>query len=140
MNPHSHQPYREHSTLLDETTDMCSSAINHLHNREPEPIRTYDNDGQCEESFQMEVENEEPLPQQQEETTIPTETNVSWPIFTNLPKKNNDETFNRYDFQKQYLHFLLELREGRLLPQNAIQAITSELLVLIEILYNIILI
>jgi hypothetical protein len=53
--------------------------------------------------------------------------------FRGLVQLDDGRVFDLNDFEKHYTQFLLELREGHLLPQNIVQSITSNILYLLDI-------
>ncbi|CAF1144225.1 unnamed protein product, partial [Didymodactylos carnosus] len=63
---------------------------------------------------------------------------VFWPLFTDTINPEAHECLTIDGFKKHYTRFLLELREGHLLPQNIIRSITSQIVILIEIIHRII--
>ncbi|CAF0880050.1 unnamed protein product, partial [Didymodactylos carnosus] len=63
---------------------------------------------------------------------------VFWPLFTDTINPEAHECLTIDGFKKHYTRFLLELREGHLLPQNIIGSITSQIVILIEIIHRII--
>ena len=67
------------------------------------------------------------------------ENNLDWPLSTCLISEEDDiEPFTINSFEKYYTRFLLDLREGHLLPQNIIQSITSYFRTMLETLFKII--
>ncbi|CAF0724721.1 unnamed protein product, partial [Didymodactylos carnosus] len=64
---------------------------------------------------------------------------MDWSLFScSINQEDDKEVFTTDSFEKHYTRFLLELREGHLLPQNIVQSITSYLTTLLMVLVKII--
>ncbi|CAF4094505.1 unnamed protein product [Rotaria magnacalcarata] len=124
--------YREHADILEETTgieevprdpNICNDAASNL------TCNVTDLGSDSEIDDMEDVENEE-----DEDTDV--DDIICWPSFKEilplLLEKNNDLD----SFEKFYLQFLLDLREGHSLPQNIIQVVTSAVRSLIEFIYE----
>ncbi|CAF4211224.1 unnamed protein product, partial [Rotaria sordida] len=73
------------------------------------------------------------------ERTRSSENDIDWPLFTSLINEEDDmEQFTINTFEKYYIRFLLDLREGHLLPQNIIKSITSYFTAMLDTLFKII--
>lgn len=72
------------------------------------------------------------------EGTKSSEYNIDWPLFTGLINGEDDiEQFTFSSFEKYYTRFLLDLREGHLLPQGIIKSITSYFTTMLDKLFGI---
>ena len=73
------------------------------------------------------------------ERTRSSENDIDWPLFTSLINEKDDmEQCILNTFEKYYTRFLLDLREGHLLPQNIIKSITSYFKTMLDALFKII--
>ncbi|CAM4845515.1 unnamed protein product [Rotaria magnacalcarata] len=86
---------------------------------------------------EQEIDDEDELEMFQD--TRSSENNTDWPLFTGLiNEEDNVEEFTINSFAKHYPRFLLDLREGLLLPQSIIKSIASYFTKMISTLFKII--
>ncbi|CAF1431235.1 unnamed protein product [Adineta steineri] len=73
-----------------------------------------------------------------EDTNI-NENLIDWSLFTDLTNtEDHNKEFTFSSFEKHYTHFLLNLREGHLLPQGIIKSITSYFTTMLDALFKLI--
>ncbi|CAF2123466.1 unnamed protein product [Rotaria magnacalcarata] len=98
---------------------------------------TISQDEENEHIDEQEIDDEDELEMFQD--TRSSENNTDWPLFTGLiNEEDNVEEFTINSFAKHYTRFLLDLREGLLLPQSIIKSITSYFTKMISTLFKII--
>ncbi|CAF3993437.1 unnamed protein product [Rotaria magnacalcarata] len=124
--------YREHGDILDENS--CQEAI--------QVEKNTDNDDTlvsiCDETdvdFQIELNDVEDE-QSAVEEEIDFDDTISWPSLKEIIPELSEAKKNLNSFEKFYLQFILNLREGHSLPQNIIQAVTFGVRSLIEFIYE----
>ncbi|CAM4849746.1 unnamed protein product [Rotaria magnacalcarata] len=124
--------YREHGDILDENS--CQEAI--------QVEKNTDNDDTlvsiCDETdvdFQIELNDLEDE-QSAVEEEIDFDDTISWPSLKEIIPELSEAKKNLNSFEKFYLQFILNLREGHSLPQNIIQAVTFGVRSLIEFIYE----
>ncbi|CAF3390963.1 unnamed protein product [Rotaria sp. Silwood2] len=84
--------------------------------------------------FDIDIDDMEDEQDNREE--IPAEDVICWPTLKEkIPSLLNNNT-DLDSFEKFYLQFLLDLREGHSLPQNIVQAVTSGVKSLIEFIFE----
>lgn len=126
--------YREHKGLLD--NDLCKTGGTHIHtkivdDKAPAPT-SYD----IQLDFNSQVHDIEDEQNEEEEEEIVNDDIISWPLFMKKIIQSSQKPIDLDFFEKFYVDFLLNLREGHSLPQNIIQTITSGVKSLIEIIYE----
>ncbi len=123
--------YREHIDLLDK--DLCKQEIQidtNAHDDETLLSTSYD----TQLDFDTETHDVE-----DERNEIERETDedvISWPLLMEKITRSSGKKIDLDFFEKFYVDFLLNLREGHSLPQNRIQTITSGLKCLIELIHE----
>jgi hypothetical protein len=123
--------YREHTDLLDK--DLCKQGIQtdtNAHDDETLLSTSYD----TQLDFDIEIHDVE-----DERNEIERETDedvIHWPLLMEKITRSSGKKIDLDFFEKFYVDFLLNLREGHSLPQNIIQTITSGLKCLIELIHE----
>ncbi|CAF4362548.1 unnamed protein product [Rotaria magnacalcarata] len=88
--------------------------------------------------FDMERNHETEEELSENESQINCESFINWPLFNENLNKCSNDIINLEFFERFYIRFLLQLREGHSLPPNIMQSITCGMLSLIEFIHDLI--
>ncbi|CAM4969226.1 unnamed protein product [Rotaria socialis] len=116
----------DHSlNMTEHPSSLLFSNMNIIQDKEDEPF--------------VEQENSDEDELEKFEDIRSSENNIPWPLSTGLINEEDDiEQFTVNSFEKHYVRFLLDLREGHLLPQSIIKSITNYFTAVLNILFKII--
>ncbi|CAM4781662.1 unnamed protein product [Rotaria magnacalcarata] len=111
--------------MTEHPSSLLFSNMNIIQDKEDEPF--------------VEQENSDEDELEKFEDIRPSKNNIPWPLSTGLINKEDDiEQFTVNSLEKHYVRFLLDLREGHLLPQSIIKSITNYFTAMLNILFKII--
>ncbi|CAF4089530.1 unnamed protein product [Rotaria magnacalcarata] len=126
--------YREHTDLLDNASCKQEILID-TNTRDNETAIATSYDAQLDaDNLMHNVEDERD--QIESEIDDDDEDVICWPLLTEKTIQSSENKIDFDYFEKFYVDFLLNLREGHSLPQNIIQTTTSGLKSLIELVHE----